>query len=289
MVHKEVWGELANKTRLYGQLWCPDDYPSAIICLVHGLGEHSGRYASLAAKLTMKNIALVCYDLPGHGQSSGKRGDGTYQTYSESITFSINYAKATFPTIPVFLYGHSMGGNLALNFMLDNNNDTLTGLICTSPWLKLAHEPHHILKTIVGLLSIFVPHATISNGLKPEYISRDIDQVKNYVTDPLIHNRISFKLFNQIERSALKARTSIYKINLPFLLMHGEADQITSHEASKEFVMNASSRTTFKLWPGAYHELHHETNHDEIISFTIKWIENLLVTVEKKALVNGYF
>ena len=288
MNYLEKNDKLESGYEIFYRIWLPDQAPSGVICLVHGLGEHSGRYKNVALKLTFSGYAVIAFDLPGHGKSSGKRGSVKYHILQETIHHGIQKSFRLLPLAPVFLYGHSMGGNLVLHYALNNKTD-LAGLICTSPWLRLKKEPSPFLKIIARVLSLFAPGITFSSGIRPADISHDPNQVYDYQSDKLIHNKISVGLFFEIEHSARIIRKSIYKINNPFLLMHGDADKITLPAASQNFVRGSGKKTTFRLWPGAFHELHHEQNSDEVIEYIINWLNSIVVDVPEKAVSNGYF
>ena len=168
--------------------------------------------------------------------------------------------------------GHSLGGNIAINYVIASTK-TVDALICTSPWLKLTNPPSKALIKILQPLLKIAPGLTISNGLDPKDISSIEEEVQKYSNDPLVHGKISIGLFNSVYEGGLNALRNVYKINCPFLLMHGTADNICSPKASEEYVMNTSDRTRLKLWEGGYHELHHEPIRDEVFDYTIQWLK----------------
>jgi alpha-beta hydrolase superfamily lysophospholipase len=176
-----------------------------------------------------------------------------------------------FPEQKKILYGHSLGGNLALNFIIRRNKPVL-GLIVTSPWLKLYKQPDAPALFLANILKNFLPALTLSNRLKPEQLSQDQEVVRAYSNDPLVHDRISLKMFYEIHNAGLYAMRNIFKINCPFLLMHGSADKITSPGASQEFVLNTNDKTTFRLWEGQYHELHNELIYKAVFNSIIEWL-----------------
>ena len=119
----------------------PNNSPEALICFVHGLGEHSGRYVNWAENFNQENIAFCSFDLRGHGKSSGKRGDvSKYDDLMDDVAVFLENGKARFPDCPQFLYGHSLGGNLAANYVLRFRPD-LAGVIVTGPAFRLAFNP----------------------------------------------------------------------------------------------------------------------------------------------------
>lgn len=290
MVHNEYWWKAKDKTKIYGQCWCPDTDPVAIINLIHGLGEHSSRYEQWASRFVDEGYAVVSIDFRGHGRSGGKKGHSpNYNKLMGDITLLKNKSAALFPGLPVVLYGHSLGGNLAINYVMRNKSGKYSALIVTSPWLKLTRMPPKIQLFAAKIIDRIFPSMTQSNGLSPVHLTHDENVVDAYRNDPLVHNRISVHLFLEVNNAAKYALKSIYKINLPFLLMHGSKDKITSHQASQNFVENTSKKTTFKLWEGMFHELHNETEKDKVFHFIHHWLDEVMQEKSAKMSNNGYF
>ena len=147
MTHKEFNFHI-YKTTFYGQCWKAKN-TKAVVVLAHGMGEHSERYKHVAKRLNDNDFSVVAFDHFGHGKTTGKRGHNpSFEAVLESISMTIEKAKELFPNIPVFLYGHSMGGNAVINYALKKTTP-LQGIIATSPFLKLAFEPPKI-KLVIG-------------------------------------------------------------------------------------------------------------------------------------------
>jgi len=141
MKHTEFKFKTSDELQLFGQSWQPEDRPRAAICLVHGMGEHSGRYGHVADRLTQAGYSVFAFDLRGHGKSLGPRGHTpSYRTLLNDINSLLNEVDKNFPELPLFLYGHSLGGNLVLNYVL-RRQPKFKGVIVTGPWLRLAFEP----------------------------------------------------------------------------------------------------------------------------------------------------
>jgi len=128
------------------------------------------------------------------------------------------------------------------------------------------------MRSLAFILRYAMPGILVKSPLDTMGLSRDPKIGEDYLKDPLVHNRISPKLFFAIEKNGDKASHSIYKINIPLLVMHGTMDIITSFRQTKAFVQHAGSRTRFKEWPGCLHELHNESNGDEIFAFLVSWL-----------------
>lgn len=273
MTHQEFNFTIYN-IDFYGQYWQAKN-TKAVIVLAHGMGEHSSRFKYVAKKLTENNFSVVTFDHFGHGKTSGKRGHNpSFEAVLISITEAIKKAKSLFPEKPIFLYGHSMGGNAVINYVLRKNHD-LKGVIATSPFLKLAFQPPQI-KLILGkILQKIAPSVTMGNELNPNDLSRDSTEVEKYKNDSLVHNQISpnFSLtFIETGKWAIK---NAKKLTIPILLLHGTADKIIDYEGSKEFAAN-TKKASLKLYEGAYHELQHDLCKEEMIQDVINWLDSQL-------------
>ena len=265
--------ELKNSMKLKGVIINPSDETMAMIILIHGLGEHIGRYLEWANRFAEKGIGFVGVDLPGHGYSPGRRGFiKSYDVINEIIDILINTTKRTFPSVSIYLYGHSLGGTLALNYLL-KTNPKLDGAIITSPWLKLAFEPPKSKIVLARALNYVLPWLIQRSGLKAGHISRETEVVEQYKSDPLGHGKISIRLFNIAIKSASYALEHSGDLKIPTLLLHGGADKITSPEASKKFAMG-NSKTDFMEFEEGYHELHNEAFKSQVFEKIIDWIDN---------------
>jgi alpha-beta hydrolase superfamily lysophospholipase len=276
MIREELQIESSSELILYVSVWKPETNIKAIVVLVHGLGEHCQRYAPYIEYFTKQGIAFTAFDLMGHGRSEGTKGTITeYQNLVDDVDICVMKSKNLFPAIPHFVYGHSMGGNIVINYLIEYNPQ-LEGAIVTSPWLKLTYEPPAISRMAANFLSKILPDITIPNGLKIEHISHLADEVKKYQTDPFNHNRISFLLYSSVVQYGRLAIKKAHLVKLPVLLMHGLDDQITSPVASKKMAQNNPALIEWKEWPNQYHELHNEIIRDKLADIVINWISKHL-------------
>jgi len=268
------WTTKRNNRTIFGQCWKPEKESHKTILFIHGLGEHSGRYTRWAHLFVEKGYNFISFDLRGHGKSGGKRGHiKSINAVLKDIDFLFSKAKRLIPDSKFILYGQGMGGNLVANHVIKNNYP-LKAVIITSPWLKLFNEPPYAFYNIVFFLQKIFPKLTISSGLNADQLTHDTEIVREYLRDPLVHNRISLRLFKEIHESGIYASRNIYKINPPLLIMHGSEDTITSISTSKNFVMNTSRKIHFKPWEGLYHELHNEFNYQEVFDYIIHWLRS---------------
>ena len=249
--------------------------PRAAILMIHGLGEHAGRYNVWADRFNTAGIVFRAFDLPGHGLSGGKRGVMPEFSKVFSIIGSLlDGLKSDFPGLPVFLYGHSLGGGLLLN-MLINSTPDVTGAIVTSPWIRLTETPPPFKVWLAGISRKIIPGMTQQSGLKTLYLSHDPDVVAAYKNDPLVHSLISAGLFASMTDAAEETLRRASEIRIPLLLTHGRDDMITSPSGTVE-VAGSAPAATLKLWDGAYHEVHNDRMKDEHFEFICEWIDTLL-------------
>ena len=267
---------------LFMQYWAPEGQAKGVICLIHGIGEHSSRYEHVAKKLVANKYIMLTSDLRGCGKSQGKHGYiPSYDALLEDIDLLIKSASRLFPDLPVVLYGHSLGGSLVLHYDMHRKNKLL-GLICTSPWLKLVDEMPGLVVGLIRFLYWIIPGFVISSGLDPKKVSRDQSVVEKYKSDPLIHDKTSFRVYIQFTDAARYIMKNSGKLSLPVLLMHGSDDLITDPKASQELYNGNKEKINFKLWNGLHHETHNEPEKNEVIDFLIQWLDNLYSQKEEK-------
>lgn len=273
MRHFEWFWPTDDGARLYAQCWQPDGEVSGTICLVHGHGDHSGRYAHVAAALGEDGYATIAFDHRGHGKSSGPRGHvPSYDAFMDDVARLLDEAARRYPGRPRVLYGQSMGGNLAINYAL-RRRPALAGVVATSPWLRLAFEPPPLKLALGRMMDRILPSFSQASGLDTTAISRDPAAVRAYDDDPLNHDRISARLFNGVYGAGLWALHHAAEFPLPLLLLHGGADRITSAAASREFAARAPG-CTFRQWDACYHEIHNEPERDVMLDYVKNWLRS---------------
>ena len=267
--------ELAWQThdglRIFAREWRPDDdNVRAVVVLVHGLGEHTGRYAHVAATLCDAGYVLLGADIRGHGRSAGERGHSpTYDDLLDDLGLLLEQAGARFPGLPRFLYGHSLGGGIVLNYALDRSVD-LAGVIATAPLLAIAYEPPR-LKLVGGrVLRRVAPRFSMGGEIDPKALSRDPNLV--YRDDPLVHDRLSAALAIDMLENGLRALERASDFSLPLLLMHGGADTITSVQATCRFAELAGDACSLQILDGLLHEVHNEPEKDEVLALMVAWL-----------------
>jgi len=264
---------LKNGQILRGLISGPGENPRAIIVFVHGIGEHLQRYSHWIELFAAENIGFTGMDLPGHGRSDGRRGNiKSYAQTDEMLDIILDGVNKTFPGVPVFIYGHSLGGGIVIDYIL-RKNPVITGAIVTSPWLKLSFEPDKFKIFLASVMKNILPGLTQTTGLVVKYISSDNEVVDRYIADPLVHDKISVSLFNSAMNAGKTNLENAQDLKTPLLLMHGSDDMISSPEGSRIF----ASKTGFaelKIWDGGFHEIHNEPFKADVFAYMMKWINS---------------
>ena len=257
---------------LYGRLWKPGHDPTGVVCIVHGLGEHSGRYEHLSEYLTGQGYAVTTVDMRGHGRSEGRRGHiSSYEALMRDISLLLAETGGRFPDRPIFLFGQSMGGNLVINYAL-RREAGIAGAIASSPMLRTAFQPPYW-KTFIGkYLRPILPLLPLYNEVRAEDLPRDPDVVHAYKNDPLVHDRLTLRFYDVLLAGEWAIRHAA-ELTVPTLIMHGDRDRVTSLEASREFSTGAGDICTLKVWEGFYHEIHNEPDKERAFDYLIEWLK----------------
>lgn len=259
---------------LFIRSWTPPQY-KAIVALIHGFGEHSGRYQHVANFLNKHGYAVIALDLRGHGKSGSKRGhtpsnDTTY----DDVELFIHHAKTTYGSaLPFFLYGHSMGGNFILNTLLRRNTEGVTGAVATGPLISLAFKPKPIMLFLGKTLRSIAPTFSQPGGVQTQYLSHDPAVVQAYIDDPLVHGTITTAAGMNLLESSDFLNTYEGKMPVPTLMMHGTEDFLTYQPASEAFANRVKGDITYRKWEGLYHEIHNEPEKAQVLEEIVVWLD----------------
>ncbi|MCP4050716.1 MAG: alpha/beta hydrolase [bacterium] len=275
MQHKVFKFKARDNTELYGQIWFSKEPLQGVVCLIHGLGEHSGRYRYLQSKLNKAGYALAAFDLRGHGFTDGISGHLiSYEVCLDDIEIFLREVRKELYAGIYILYGHGLGGNLVLNYLL-RRDENFAGAVVSSPWLMLYYEPPEWKLVLAKIVDIFYPSLTIASGIKVEDRSQDQAYMLESIKDNLLHDKISVSTLVDFYESGQWAIKNAHRLRYKTLLMHGTGDKITLSRASVEFASKCKELCTLKLWHGMYHELHNEVSKDQVIDFVIEWLKEL--------------
>ncbi len=267
-------------TVLPGRVWCAER-PRALVALVHGLGEHSGRYAALASDLVKSRFTCVSLDLPGHGETTGPRGDiPSWDKLRDQIVPAMFTATRGLPgqppQLPNVLLGHSMGAVIALDHALAHPRG-LSALVLSAPALRAAMPPWWKL-ALANVARIASPAGGFPNGLDPDGLSRDPEVVRAYRADPLVHDRISPRSYFSFTEAAQRCRLNIRGLQVPTLMFQGMADRLVDPKGALEAAGAAPhDMMRFVTWSDAYHESMNDVGRENVIRDVATWLDAALV------------
>lgn len=259
---------------LFTRRWTPDRPARAVLVLIHGVHEHSGRYAYVASALMRQEIAVRALDLRGHGQSPGPRARvDAFGDYTRDVGAFLDAALPEAEGLPVFLMGHSMGGLVVSTVVVERGTRGLSGVVLSSPALQLPADTSPILRKLAPFVARWLPTLPASK-LDLSAISRDPAVVRAYRDDPLIPNEavrahLGYEIVQAIER--VRARPEAFDV--PLYLFHGTGDRITDPDGTRWLAEHAASGdVTLELYDGLYHETLNEPEREAVISDLSAWI-----------------
>ena len=276
MPHHETYHTTPDGQKLFLQGWEPEGEKQAAIFLLHGLGEHSGRYRYLADQCLHRRIAVYSFDGRGHGKSAEPSPTGyieRLELYLEDIDSLFNKMQSYVGEIPCFLMGHSMGGGLATHYAIFQQ-PRVQGVILTGPSLLPGEDFSPFLLKLAKVLSRITPKLAASK-VHASAISKDLQVVKRYEEDPLVlHKGVPARTGAELLKMIDDIQANLEKFLLPVLIMHGTQDTLTNIEGSKLLYKKASSNDkTLRLFERFYHEILNEPERDQVIGEILEWIE----------------
>ncbi|MBI9048292.1 MAG: lysophospholipase [Anaerolineaceae bacterium] len=272
MKHETGYWVSENQENIFFQTWAPDKTSKGCIFILHGLGEHSARYAHVAAWFAERQYLVQSFDLPGHGKSDGIRGHAeSFAAIHNIANHFISDLNTAYPDIPIIIYGHSMGGELALDYGFENSH-YVDGIISSSPGLIPGNPPSKIIIALSGILQAIIPKYQIDNNLPLDGLSRDQKVIDDYNADPLVHNWVSMRIGSEIiNRGRWIIDHADQFPEIPLLLQIGEKDILVSPEGVLAFARNKNVQEC-KVWSGFFHELHNEPEQEKIFECLYEWI-----------------
>lgn len=244
-----------------------------VVFIVHGLGEHQGRYVELIEKFNIAGLVVFTFDHRGHGRSEGKKGHAlSVWQYIEDMEHVLMKCRSLFLDLPIFMFGHSMGGQVVATWLNRVKSKEVNGAILSSPWFELVNPPAPWKITVSTRLSGIFPSVTVSNEIDPVHISGIEEEVRKYTSDPFVHDRISFSSFASLFRNGKELPEHTEPCTMPVLVCHGDRDRITSPEASRRYAERLGKNANFKLWSGSHHESHHDFEKEKVMDFYVDWV-----------------
>lgn len=261
----------ADGTRLATRRWLVAQ-PSLTLAVVHGLGEHSGRYERFARGMAQFGMATYAVDLRGHGHSPGQRGhvDSWSEWVDDAAGFVAEVEKQNEgEVVPV---GHSFGGTVLLSAVLARKLPNTRRFVLSSPALELKVEVPGWKKTLGNLTAQLAPRLSMSNEVDPATVSRLPEVVEAYRTDPLVHGKISSRTFVEWQRAAEQDLAHAGEIEIPFLVLAGSDDRLIDPDGSRRLHEHSPRMSTLRMLEGRYHEPFNDRDSDEVFSLIADWL-----------------
>jgi acylglycerol lipase len=257
--------------------WMPESKsPWAILSVVHGFGDHSGRFDGMGTSLASLGVGVLATDLIGHGRSPGKQGCiDSYDQLLDEVESSMKYAQQLHPRIPHFLFGQSMGGNLVLNLALRRpyTMENVRGIVAGSPMLKAGKMPKEQIMNAGRWLATKLPNWRIKAPVVVSKLSSDRRAQDAYLRDRWVHRQMSLRLGANLIDSGLWALEHAHLLSTPSLMMHGSEDTLTSPIATQQFAEATQGLATYKCWTGCRHDLHDDMQRERVFAFMTHWMK----------------
>jgi len=271
---------LERGVKLPGRVWCAER-PRALVAIAHGLGEHSGRYAALAADLVRARFSVVALDLPGHGEATGRRGDApSWEQLREQVVPAMFTALRGVPgqpmDLPHVLFGHSMGGVLALDYAIAHPR-TLVTAVAAAPGLRTAMPPWWKL-ALSHAARVTAPGAGFAHGLEEGAMSRDAKVLALRKGDPLVHDRISPRLYFSYNEARQRVQREARRLQVPALILQGMGDRLVDPKGALEF--NAAAphgMVRLITYADVYHEIFNDPDRAQAVRDLLGWLDAVLV------------
>jgi lysophospholipase len=272
-LHRDGTLDASDGLRLYHQAWLPDGEPVGVVLVVHGLGEHSGRYVHVAEALVAAGFAVHAFDHRGHGRSEGER---TFvRSYDELLGDMVTVREAVeaeHPDRPLFVLGHSMGGNIVMGHVLDHQAG-LAGMVLSGPALEVGDDLSTIELRVFRLVARIAPKFR-PRALSAEAISRDPAVVAAYRDDPLVYTgRITAGLGAALIDAMGRFPARYHELRLPILLLHGTDDQLANIDGTRALEAAAvHADVTAHYYEGLYHEVFNEPERERVLGDLVAWL-----------------
>lgn len=273
MISSDGTFRATSGAEIFYRCWTPAE-PRAVIVLAHGLAEHSGRYDELAGFFGNAGFATCALDFPGHGNTDGKRGHiARFDEYTSALEQLASLVRTTYPGLPFVLLGHSMGGLIAADFLLQHQSDFVAAVL-TGPAIQAPKQPSTITLLLNNCIAAIAPKLGVMQ-LDASGVSRDPQVVLNYENDPLVYRgKVSARLVTELFSAMNRVVTNAASIRLPLLVMHASEDRLTSVEGSKLLHEKVSSEDKkLVIYEGLYHEILNEPERRKVMSDILEWVK----------------
>lgn len=276
MKHKEGFLESYDGVKLYYQVWMPDGESKAVVVVVHGLVEHSGRYMNVVNQIVPKGYAVYALDHRGHGKSEGERAHvKRFDELIEDLKIFVDFVRKNEKGKKLFMLGHSMGSLIAMLYVA-KYPEGISGLILSGTGARPG-KISPVVKALLSLIAKVAPKAKFALPWDPSFISRDEKVVEAYVNDPLVSQKASARLLAEVYYATFRAAKEAAKINIPCLIQVGSADVSFDPESREELYNTIPAKDkTLKVYEGYRHEVYNEIDKEKPLKDLEDWLQKHL-------------
>ena len=277
MNHTEGTFKGIRDANIYYQAWLPDVRVKAVMLVVHGAAEHSGRYMNIVNHFVPLGYAVYSLDHFGHGRSDGQRVYvESFDDYIEPLNTFYTMIRRWQPDKPIFILGHSLGGLIETYYLLDHQKE-FTGAVVSAPSIKIQDTISPMTITMGKLLSKITPKAGLL-ALDAKAVSKDPAVVEAYVTDPLVYTgKLTARLAAEMLRAMQRVTDEVGTISLPMIIVQGKADKLVDPSGAQMlYDKSGSTDKTLKMYDGLYHEVFNEPEREQVLTDVENWLESHL-------------
>lgn len=271
MEHSAQWTRIDAQREKFVHTWSPTSEARAHVCIVHGLGEHGGRYHRLAADFVTAGLKVFAFDQQGHGQNPGKRG--CIQSYASLMDDIEAMLAFTQQGLPLVLLGHSMGGNLVLNYALRKTQLPIA-VISSSPMIKAARPPGRFMEVLLRMLMRVAPNVRLHSKVVASRLMSNRTEQKELEQDDLFHSDLSLRLGGALLDSGRWLLENAPRLSVPTLLTHGTNDYLTCPDASRQFAAAAGPVCQLEILHGQLHDPFRDEQRERVITKFISFIRD---------------
>lgn len=276
---REQTGQIlgSNDLKLHSKTWFPEGPPKAVLAVVHGAGEHVDRYPHFVEALVPDGFILAGYDQCGHGKSEGQRGHiNSWSEYREDCHCFLGQIRDSFPELPFFLYGHSMGSLIVLDYIL-HYPEGLQGAILSGTALDPMDAAPPFLVQVAKIMSRIIPSFSLKVKLEGSALSRVPETAAAYMNDPLVHWTRSVRWGTESLAIIEEIKARMAEINLPTLILHGEMDPLVAAAGAQELYDQIQHPDkTLKIYAEGLHEPHNDVNYPQTVADIRDWMNEHL-------------
>ena len=279
MTDHSGWFDSSDGTGLFWRRRSPDGPPRATLLFVHGLAEHSGRYAHVLERFSNAGFDCWAFDYRCHGKSPGDRVHiNRFDEFDRDVAAARRMVQDNCADLPFFVVGHSQGGLLVLRHAIAEPTG-VDGIIVSSPFLAMNPEskPPAALQMVANIVSTFAPKLMFSKVADPSLLSRTPGVAEAYVADPMVSSTVSARWFTEVVRAQLEIRERSAALAIPALIMQSGDDRLVDPAATRAWALGApTGLVEFVEWPGLYHEMFNEPEQEQVFQRMEEWLQRRL-------------